>query len=85
MPKPFRSRYELIWEQLKVRPTHSVDVAAPAAVHARLRKAVIKRKDIDLGFKFQLSEHKQLAKLSFSVVGNVLRITLHIRSRLDDV
>ena len=83
MAEQFRSRYEIIWRQLKNRTEHTVDVAAPAIAHARLRKAVIKRKDIDLGFKVLLAEKQQIAKLYFKSQGNILKITLKFGAKWD--
>lgn len=83
LQQPFRSRYEMIWRQLKQRDNHTVEVAAPAAAHARLRKAVIKRKDIDLGFKVLTAERQQITKLHFASIGNILRISLRFHSKWD--
>lgn len=80
---PFRSRYEIIWRQLKQRSEHRVEIAAPAAAHARLRKAVIKRKDVDLGYKVLMGETKCFPKLQFRSVGNILIISLRFYHEWD--
>lgn len=57
------SRYEIIW--IKLKQLGEVEIAAPASHHARLRKAVIKRKDRDLGYKLQIAERNERAFLRF--------------------
>lgn len=49
-----RSRYATIWEQLK--KTHTCSVKADPKFHARIIKAVTKRKDNDVLFKLECAE-----------------------------
>jgi len=71
------SRYEIIWRQLKQNTDHKVTLAAPAEAHFRLRRAVIKRKDIDLGFKVMMAEKHLRPCLRFKSKGNILTVELH--------
>jgi len=75
------SKYEVIWTNLK--KSKSIAISAKSEAHRRIKKAVIKRKDIDLGYKYLLSEANQRAVLEFSSEGHILRITLHIKYRSD--
>jgi len=56
-----QSRYSPIWNQLK--ETGVCRIAAPRCLHPRLIKAVIKRKDVDLEYKYQLAEQFKTARL----------------------
>ena len=69
------SRYAIIWHKLKQDKT--VRLSAPAEAHRRLRKAIIKRKDIDLGFKLEMSEKNLRPYLSFKSESNILTVSLH--------
>lgn len=70
------SRYLPIWNKLKTE--NKVSVALPQPLHRRLIKAVIKRKDEDLAFKFLLSEEcaGRRAKLQYSIQENVVHFRL---------
>jgi hypothetical protein len=70
------SRYSIIWHKLK--QDKIVKLSAPAEVHPRLRKAVIKRKDIDLGYKLMAQEQHLRPYLKFKSEGSLLTITLHL-------
>lgn len=75
------SRYQVIWETLKSSPSVSVKLAAPPLAHARLKKAIKKRKDIDTGYKLILGEENKEAKLSFKSSASLLIVTLNISIR----
>ena len=77
-PAP-KSRYEVIWDTLKEKKV--VRVSVPVEHHRRLKQAVIKRKNKDLGFRYILKESNQLSKLHFKSEGNVLHIALTISER----
>ena len=77
-PQP-PSRYEIIWNTLKEKK--HIRVSAPAEHHRRLKLAVIKRKNKDVGFKYILREANQLSKLHFKSEGNILHIALNISER----
>lgn len=68
------SRYSIIWHKLK--KDKKVELSAPREAHARLRKAIIKRKDIDLGYKLEMSERNQRCYLKFTSRGSVLSVVL---------
>lgn len=60
-----KSSYESIWQKLKA--DGYCEVRAPVVIHARIKKAVTKRKDLDIAYKVLLEheEHK-IARLKFS-------------------
>lgn len=68
------SRYQPIWNLLKEK--HVAELVAPAALHRRIIKAVIKRKDVDLTYKFLCAEQHRKAKLSYTVEGNKITFRL---------
>ena len=80
------SRYQVIWETIKT--TGKCELVADVTNHARLIKAVIKRKDEDLGYKLQLSELGKRAKLVVKTDENnecKLIFTLNKSIGLDDL
>ena len=72
------SRYQPIWDQLKAEGKCCI-VAHPV-LHRRIKKAVIKRKNEDLGYKLLLSESCKYAKLSIKSNGNSITFSLHFHS-----
>ncbi len=75
MPRIYApSKYQPIWDQLKAEGESRI--VAPLPFHARIKKAVIKRKDKDLGFKLELSEQCKYVKLDISTQGNTIRFKL---------
>lgn len=68
------SRYTPIW--LKLKADHKVSVVIPSPLHKRLIKAVIKRKDEDVTYKFILGEQGKKARLKYSVQENVIHFKL---------
>lgn len=78
---PLPSRYSIIW--IKLKAERKVKLSAPALAHRRLRKAIIKRKDLDLGFKFEMSEQNRRPHLSFKSEGSVLTVELLTPFRSD--
>ena len=77
-PQP-PSRYEIIWNTLKEKK--HIRISVPAEHHRRLKQAVIKRKNKDIGFKYLLKESNQRSQLHFKSEGNILHIALHISER----
>lgn len=73
------SRYQVVWDTLKQKGT--VKLSAPTLAHKRLKRAVIKRKDLDLGFKLETAEKNLRSFLIFQSTGNVLTITLALKIR----
>lgn len=68
------SQYLPIWNKLKDK--HKLSVAVPQPLHARLIKAVIKRKNEDLAYKFQLGEQGKKARLLYRVEEQVVHFKL---------
>lgn len=68
------SKYQPIWDTLKLK--HQVEIIAPQAVHRRVIKAVINRKDSDAAYKFLCSESHKKAKLRYKVEGNKITFSL---------
>lgn len=71
--------YSPIWEKLKQMPpseasTIGVSITANRLLHARIIKAVIKEKWMDIGFKLQLEDKK--AKLSYKTKHAVITFYL---------
>lgn len=71
-------QYSPIWEQIK-RDGYC-EVAAHRAHHPRIRKALRKEKDLDLGYKLECSEANPPIKAVVRVtqLGSVLRFRLVI-------
>lgn len=59
------SRYQPIWDQLKEK--HKAELVAPVVLHRRIIKAVTKRKNIDLTYKFLCSEQFKKAVLKYEI------------------
>jgi hypothetical protein len=67
--------YEPIWNILKSKKTHRV--AAHPALHARIIKAVIKEKWMDIGYKIEIQPY--VAYLTHSRSNSILTFTLTLR------
>lgn len=76
------SRYQVIWEKLKSQK--SVELTAPREYHARLKKAIEKRKYKDITYKYNLLEGtpSKVAFLRFSSNGSLMKVTLHLKNVL---
>ena len=68
------SKYQPIWNQLKQK--HIVSLVAPPIIHKRIIKAVIRRKDLDIAYKFECAELHKRAKLYHSIEGNTITFIL---------
>lgn len=68
------SRYQPIWDQLKEK--HKAELVAPVVLHRRIIKAVTKRKNIDLTYKFLCSEQYKKAVLKYEIQDNKIKFTL---------
>lgn len=75
--------YQPIWEQLKQK--HKCDIAAPKAYHKRIKKAVIKEKDMDLGFKVLLAEEAKSATLQIESKDGILSFKLNFSIGITDL
>lgn len=77
-------KYEPIWEALKAalaaKPNEApkVAVAAPAPLHRRIIKGVLKEKNNDLGFKVLEAENRRKWVLRY--ITNQSKITLILKS-----
>lgn len=71
-------QYQPVWEQIKSQGF--CEISAHRAYHLRIKKAVVKEKDMDLLYKLQCSESNPptVAKLRSRQKGSVIRFTLHI-------
>jgi hypothetical protein len=70
------SRYQPIWDALKTNRNHKAELVAPVVLHRRIIKAVIKRKDVDLSFKFECAEQHRKARLGYRIEGT--KITFYL-------
>lgn len=71
------SQYEGIWQELKTNKT--VSLTANRFFHARIVKATIKRKGLDLGYKMQLADRNMYAVLEHTTRESIITFTLKIR------
>ena len=74
------SRYQLVWDTLKAYPEKEVKLAVVRVGHKRVKKAIIKRKDVDLAYKYAMQELNKVARLEFVSEGNVLTVILTHRT-----
>lgn len=72
-----QSKYSEIWNLLKT--VGHAKIAAPQQYHKALKKAIMKRKDKDLKFKFDLSEQRKIPRLKFIVSGNIMEVYLTLK------
>ena len=76
-------KYSPIWNQLKQKGTAKITAAKP--FHKRIIHAVIKEKDLDLGYKLECSERNSRKKLGYRIQETVITFILaeqNILSRL---
>jgi len=69
-----KSIYLPTWERLK--RINSAEVVARTELHRRIIKAVRKRKDLDVAFKYECEEQNVRAVLLAETYGTVIRFTL---------
>jgi hypothetical protein len=69
-------QYEPVWIEIKLQGI--CKISAHRAFHKRIIKAVVKEKDLDLGFKLETSEKSpaQISVLRSSRSGSVITFTL---------
>lgn len=69
-------QYEMIWNEIKLEGF--CKISTHRVFHKRIIKAVVKEKDLDLGFKLELSERypPQISVLKSSRNGSVIIFTL---------
>lgn len=69
------SRYQPIWDMIK--KTNKATIVAPPYLHKRIIKAVTRRKDIDITYKFICAESHKRAVMSTKVEGNTIHFSLN--------
>jgi hypothetical protein len=69
-------QYEPVWIEVKLQGF--CKISAHRAYHKRIIKAVVKEKDLDLGFKLELSERypPQISVMRSSREGSVITFTI---------
>lgn len=77
------SRYQAIWDTLKKEG--SLKLLVEPQHYATLKKAVVKRKDVDVAFKHMLSEEGCTARLVFSFKGKIASISLVKSLSISDI
>ena len=77
------SKYQPIWNAIKQNKTATI--VAPQILRRRIIKAVIKRKDIDIAYKFLCAEKHYKAKLLYKIEGNTIQFTLITQSYLNSL
>ena len=72
-------KYQPVWE--KVKADGRCDIAVHRVYHKRVKKAVIKEKDMDLAYKLHCSELSPpvVAVLRAQSVGSVIKFSLEIK------
>jgi hypothetical protein len=79
-------KYQPIWIALKTSPKKTISISAPAPMHKRISKAVLKEKDLDLGFRFEASLEGRWYRISYSSNHNILEFKLkNERITLEDL
>lgn len=68
------SRYLPIWLELKEKGT--CRITAPPHFHARIIKAVKKRRDKDTAFLYELAESHRKHRIGYRINGTVISFTL---------
>jgi ATP-dependent protease Clp ATPase subunit len=76
-------KYEPAWKKLKSE--HLIKIAAHPAVHARILKAIIKEKDMDVVYKLQMSEDCKKALISHESKSGQLILRLKHSIGLSDL
>lgn len=75
--------YQPAWAKLK--SDYALTIAAHPNLHGRIFKAITKEKDLDIAYKYELSEKKKTAKLHRKTSGWQLHITLNVSIGLEDL
>lgn len=71
-------QYQPVWDSIKT--SGRCEIAANKVYHPRIKKAVVKEKDMDLGYKLECSEMKppKRGTLKSNSVGSKIIFTLNI-------
>ena len=70
------SRYAMIWYKLK--QGEEVRISTPREFHRKLRNAIVKRKNKDIGYKFLMADANRRPVLQFKSEGNIFTVRLNI-------
>ena len=76
-------QYQPIWEALKKGGV--CIITAPAPLHRRIIKAVIKEKYNDLGYKLELAENNKRAKIVYTKKHSMIEFKLIKSIGTDDL
>lgn len=76
-------KYQPIWDKLKA--TGKCELAVPMPYHPRVKKAVLKEKDNDIGFKLLLGEQCKKARLEIETQGAKMVFKLIYSLGLGDI
>ena len=71
-------KYQLLWNTLKAQ--HVVTIAAHPKQHGTIKKAVIKEKWLDDGFKYLCSESGNKYYITVQITGNTMQFQLTDKS-----
>jgi hypothetical protein len=71
---PNYSQYQPIWDTLK--NNGYCRITAPKELHKRIIKAVMKRKNIDVGYKVLLESKNIRQELRYTTEGSIINFTL---------
>jgi hypothetical protein len=77
------SRYQPIWNLLK--KDKLVRITAPSPLHRRIIKAVQKRRDQDIAYKYELEEKGFQARMKFKKSNTLIIFTLTISAKLSSL
>ena len=83
MADPTFSRYQEAWEHLKKRKT--LTLSAPVGLHARIAKAVGKRRDNDIAFRAMLFDECKTSVITKQSDGSKLVLRLTISMGITDI
>ena len=82
-------QYEPAWLAIKQNPNpptgkFSCELSAHKAHHPRIIKAVVKEKDMDVGYKLECSEMKppQRSRLRVTTSGSIIRFRLLLQTEI---
>jgi len=76
-------KYAPIWEQLKAHGRATI--ATPVPFHRRIIRAVIKEKNLDLGYKVLMAEESKSPRLEYESHGSRLQFRLIINRILESL
>lgn len=76
-------KYQPIWERLKLY--HTAKLAAPIGLHARIVKAVIKEKYMDIGWKLLCSETGNSYKLFYKIESTLITFSLEVERSIKNL